>query len=134
MDNMGWKNYEKLEKDRIKSGYEISTRWSGADCCWLFICRMWYLMSINGSLPEMEKIKTVRVFSEGLDRIKTEWKEDILNAKLLGTYEESVYSFESQMVCTIGIAGFMLGIVTVTLSGTVWVEWIENKDKIIEVL
>ena len=91
-------------------------------------------MSINGSLPEMEKIKTVRVFSEGLDRIKNEWKEDILNAKLLGTYEESVYSFESQIVCTIGIAGFMLGIVTVTLSGTVWVEWIENKDKIIEVL
>ena len=86
------------------------------------------------SQPEMEKIKTVQVFSEGLDRIKNEWKEDILNAKLLGAYEESVYSFESEIVCTIGIAGFLLGIVTVSLSGTVWVEWIENTDKIIEVL
>jgi len=91
-------------------------------------------MSINGSLPEMEKIKKVRAFSEGLDRIKNEWKEDILNAKLLGAYEESVFTLESEIVCTIGIAGFMLGIVTVSLSGTVWAEWIENKDKIIEVL
>jgi len=85
------------------------------------------------SQPEMEKIKTVQVFSEGLDRIKNEWKEDILNAKLLGAYEESVFTLESEIVCTIGIAGFLLGIVTVSLSGTVWVEWIENKDKIIEV-
>ena len=91
-------------------------------------------MSINGSLPEMEKIKKVQVFSEGIDRIKKEWGGDILNAKLLGAYEEAVYSFESQIVCTIGIAGFMLGIVTVSFGGTVWVEWIENKDKIIEVL
>ena len=92
-------------------------------------------MSINGSLPGMEKIKTVRVFSEGLDRIKNEWKEEILSAKLMGDYEESVFTLESEIVCTIGIAGFLLGIVTVSLSGsTVWVEWIENKGKIIEVL
>ena len=85
---------------------------------------MWFLMSINGSLPEMEKIKKVQVFSEGLDRIKNEWKEEILSAKLMGDYEESVFTLESEIVCTIGIAGFMLGIVTVTLSGTVWAEWV----------
>ena len=82
-----------------------------------------------------EKYKKVSCFSDGIARITKEWKEEILNAKLMGDYSEVIDNTSSPANCVfihLCIGTDCIGTVSI-LTNTIYSEWIVNPKKIIEV-
>ena len=77
--------------------------------------------------------KTVKTLSDGLDRIKKEWKQSIIDGKLLGDYNETIAEKDYFFAVYVSLGTDCIGTVEV-LTEAFWVEWIVNPNKIIEVL
>ena len=79
--------------------------------------------------------KTVKTLSDGLDRIKKEWKQSIIDGKLLGDYNETIAEKDYFFAVYVCLGTDCIGTVRINPNlDHVWVEWINNPKKIVEVL